>query len=196
MVKESEGSSELAWLERLGDHKRSLRHAYRTWAGTLVPRHTGMQMYTYTMCTCAHTHSPRAVLTCPAASSSSPRPPLPHTPKGPIAKDQPPGTPPAGPTAEQPGHPHAVSTATLFSPPPYPVSGTQNLGPESPALLGLAWLSPAQLGSAQALPAKFAGELRCRGGTSWRRCQMQQGKGQAALGNQAQASRCHENVTK
>lgn len=46
-------------------------------------------------------------------------------------------------------HHALLSTAALFSPPLHLVPGTQHLGPESPAVLRLARLSVAQLGSAQ-----------------------------------------------
>lgn len=156
-----------------------------------APLCTGVHTCTYThMCTYTHT---RPGLSSPVLPPA-PAVPGPHYPTPLRAPElSPRDPPPAGPTAKQPGHTNCapLSTATLVSPPPHPVPGIQNLGPESPAVLGLARLSPAQRGSAQALPAKFAGEQRCRGGTSRRRCQMQQDEGQAALGNQAQASCCH-----
>lgn len=102
----------------------------------------------------AHTHThTRAGLSSPALPPA-PAAPGPHYPtphRTPKLRRSPRGPSPAGPMAEQPGHMHGapLSTATLVSPSPYPVPGRQNLGPESPAVVGLVQLSPAQHSLAQ-----------------------------------------------
>lgn len=146
-------------------------------------------------CTCAHadTHSPQLSLSALSPALVTPGPPLPHTLQGPRAEAQPPGISPS--RAARPHTPCSAEHGRAYLTPSAPGPWHTTPGSRKPGRAPF-WLGTARHSSAQALPAKFAGERHCRGGTSRRRCQTQRDMGQAALGDQAQATHCHKNVAK